>query len=122
MSKKPTLIEPIDTSFDNLTKISVMKKEKNIAGGDPMKIKDLELKMSKNIAGVQSEFIFDVEVEKEINGIQMGVLKGGTPYLTQTGLAKLCGVARKMIYNIDQELNAVIFSNVFDRLIKEHTS
>jgi len=37
---------------------------------------------NKNIAGgmtVQTELVFEVEVEKEINGIQMGVLKGGTP-------------------------------------------
>ena len=45
------------------------------------KIKALENKMQKNLAGVgtQIEMIFEVEVEKEINGIQMGVLKGGIP-------------------------------------------
>ncbi|MDC9623955.1 hypothetical protein PSI22_20530 [Xenorhabdus sp. XENO-7] len=30
--------------------------------------------------------------EAEVNGIQMGVLNDGTPYLTLYGLAKLCGI------------------------------
>ena len=33
--------------------------------------------MDKNLAGssIQTEFIFEVEIEKEINGIQKGVLR-----------------------------------------------
>jgi len=77
--------------------------------------------MNKNIAGgvtIQTELVFEVEVEKEINGIQMGVLKGGTPYLTQTGLAKLCGIPRKTIYNIDQELNTATQGKTKERADK----
>lgn len=82
-----------------------MTKDKTPAGVKSAKIKALEQKMNKTPAGVlQMELVFDVEVEKEINGIQMGVLKGGTPYLTQTGLAKLCGVGRATIYDLGQEL------------------
>jgi hypothetical protein len=82
------------------------KNNTNLAGSKANKIKALEVKMQKNLAGsgVQTEMIFDVEIEKEINGIQMGVLKNGIPYLTQTGLAKLCGVARGTIYNVGQEI------------------
>lgn len=45
---------------------------------------------------VQMQFPFAVkEVEKD--GIVMGVLNDGTPYLSQRGLAKMCGVDRKAI-------------------------
>lgn len=56
-------------------------KDKFLAPSKTNKIKALESKMQKNLAGVgaQIEMIFEVEVEKEINGIQMGVLKGGIP-------------------------------------------
>ncbi len=98
-----------------------MKNNKNIAPLKSNKIESLEAKMNKNIAGgltIQTELVFEVEVEKEINGIQMGVLKGGTPYLTQTGLAKLCGVPRKTIYNIDQELNTATQGKIKERAEK----
>lgn len=36
--------------------------------------------------------------EVEINGIQMGVLSDGTPYLSLRGLAKLCGVDHKTLH------------------------
>lgn len=35
--------------------------------------------------------------EIEINGIQMGILSDGTPYLTATGLARMCGVDQTVI-------------------------
>lgn len=34
-----------------------------------------------------------VAIEKEIDGVEMGVLSDGTSYLTARGLAKLCGLA-----------------------------
>lgn len=44
----------------------------------------------------QMQFPFAVkEIEKD--GIEMGVLNDGTPYLSQRGLAKMCGVDRKVI-------------------------
>lgn len=115
MPKKPTLIEPIDATFNNLTKATVMK---NIAPPRTSKIDELEAKMIKNIAGGQTEMIFDVDIEKEVGGIQMGVLKGGTPYLTQEGLSKLCGVSRKMLYNIDQEMHSATEGKAKDRASK----
>lgn len=39
----------------------------------------------------------DVAVAREIDGIEMGVLKDGTPYLNSRGLARLCGVAPSTI-------------------------
>jgi hypothetical protein len=43
----------------------------------------------------------NVAIEREINGIEMGVLSDGTSYLTGRGLAKLCGVAAStMIFHL----------------------
>lgn len=41
-----------------------------------------------------------IQVEKNINGIEMGVLENGLPYLTQSGLARMTGAARKTIFEI----------------------
>jgi hypothetical protein len=51
----------------------------------------------KHLPGPQLEMdVFPVK-EAEINGIPMGVLNNGTPYLTMSGLARLCGVDPKVI-------------------------
>jgi hypothetical protein len=34
----------------------------------------------------------DVEVERVVSGVEMGVLENGLPYLTQRGLAEMSGV------------------------------
>ncbi|MBB4375099.1 hypothetical protein GGD63_007943 [Bradyrhizobium sp. cir1] len=49
--------------------------------------------------------ILDVYVDKqtEIQGIEMGVLSDGTPFLTQRGLARLCGVQNAHIGTIGAE-------------------
>lgn len=44
-----------------------------------------------------------IEVEKTVQGMEMGVLQNGMPYLTQTGLAKMSGAARATIFEITQE-------------------
>jgi hypothetical protein len=46
--------------------------------------------VESNLPGLQLEIeVFPV---KEVEGIQMGVLNNGTPYLTMRGLSRLCGV------------------------------
>jgi|SRR5690554_866217 len=40
-------------------------------------------------------------MHKEINGVEMGVLKDGTPYLTSRGLARLCGVTPSTIIELN---------------------
>jgi len=49
----------------------------------------------------------DLGIEKqiEIDGIGMGVLSDGTPFLTGRGLARLCGVAHKVIQDLSAEWN-----------------
>jgi len=49
------------------------------------------------VVGQQQELdLFPVR-ELEVNGIQMGVLNNGTPYLTMRGLARFCGVDSAVI-------------------------
>ncbi|RUU34854.1 hypothetical protein EN879_30985 [Mesorhizobium sp. M7A.F.Ca.AU.002.02.1.1] len=44
-----------------------------------------------------------IEVEKDVNGIEMGVLENGMAYLTQSGLSAICGAARSTIQEITKE-------------------
>ncbi|ANI04190.1 hypothetical protein A210_16545 [Pseudomonas putida SJTE-1] len=44
-----------------------------------------------------------VEIQKDINGVEMGVLENGIPYLTQRGLSRITGAARSAIQTITQE-------------------
>ncbi|WP_146220740.1 hypothetical protein [Gluconacetobacter entanii] len=52
-----------------------------------------------------NQFVLDlgIEIQKDVNGIEMGVLDDGTPFLTQTGLAKISGAVRSAIFAISQE-------------------
>lgn len=52
-----------------------------------------------------SQGVFDlfVECQREVHGIGMGVLRDGTPFLTQRGLARLCGVENAHIGNISSQ-------------------
>ncbi|EOU9508221.1 hypothetical protein WA834_06265 [Pseudomonas aeruginosa] len=51
------------------------------------------------------QFILDlgVEVQRDVNGIEMGVLENGIPFLTQRGLALVTGAHRSAIQDITQE-------------------
>jgi hypothetical protein len=41
--------------------------------------------------------LFHVEKQIEHDGIEMGVLENGIPYLTESGLARMCGIDRKAL-------------------------
>lgn len=41
--------------------------------------------------------MFHVEKQAEIDGIEMGVLENGVPYLSESGLARMCGIDRKVL-------------------------
>lgn len=44
-----------------------------------------------------------VEVQRDVNGIEMGVLENGIPFLTQRGLALAAGAPRSAIQDLSQE-------------------
>lgn len=41
--------------------------------------------------------LFHVEKQVEYDGIEMGVLDNGVPYLSESGLARMCGIDRKVL-------------------------
>lgn len=49
--------------------------------------------------------VLDLQIEKqiEIDGIGMGVLTDGTPFLTGRGLSRLCGVNNARIVELGQD-------------------
>ncbi|MCO7626437.1 lambda phage CII family protein [Pseudomonas fluorescens] len=44
-----------------------------------------------------------VEIQRDVNGIEMGILENGIPFLTQRGLALATGAHRSAIQDISQE-------------------
>ena len=44
-----------------------------------------------------------IQVQRDVNGVEMGVFENGIPFLTQRGLAKLTGAPRSVIYDITKE-------------------
>lgn len=45
----------------------------------------------------------DIAVEREVDGVGMGVLSDGTPFLNVRGLARMCGVDHTMIIRITSD-------------------
>jgi len=66
------------------------------------KISKLPAKSAKKEINPKQGELF-VDVQKEIQGIGMGVLSDGTPFLTQRGLASLCGVENAHIGTISSQ-------------------
>ncbi|MDF3415447.1 hypothetical protein HKX54_13335 [Sulfitobacter sp. M57] len=52
------------------------------------------------VIGYQQEFDLEIVVEKEVDGVGMGVLNDGTPFLNIRGLARMCGVDSAVIVRI----------------------
>lgn len=60
--------------------------------------------MSKSVTTpLQLNLALKIAAEREINGIEMGVLSNGAPYLTLRGLALMCGVSHTNIVRITTE-------------------
>jgi hypothetical protein len=94
MAKKTEqIVEPIAADFDAVTKAVVSPMQKT------SKNKDLTRK--QEVLGPPSEsaqhVLFHIEKQREIDGIEMGVLENGIPYLTESGLARMCGIDRKVL-------------------------
>ena len=124
MPKKPTLIEPIDTSFDNLTKATVMKDNK-VASTKPFDRQALRDK-AKGIVpknGQLSLPLFHSEIHIENQGIEMGVLESGIPYLSQRGLVKMAGIGRTSFQNLSsnwqEEKNTSAIGKGINKLLKQ---
>lgn len=98
-------IQPINAPFDDVAKamLRTQTKPEEITS-NTNRISVLAPKStSKEITRVQGSL--DLEVERDIDGIGMGVLSDGTPYLNQRGLARLCGVQNAHIGTISSQWN-----------------
>ena len=82
-----------------------MKSSSRDSKGTPSKADSLAgIQSSRGLKGTsQQNLELSIDKEIEINGIGMGVMSDGTPYLNRGGLARLCGVAPKQITAISQE-------------------
>lgn len=112
MPKKtdPT-IEPIPDTMDNVVKSIVQP-----APPKPIQNKGLPaVSASQPAPRKQLPLDLVIQVEKAINGIEMGILDNGIPYLTQTGLAEICGVQRSVIYDITQDWEKNFDSDIFGK-------
>ena len=103
MAKKPDTIEPIDASFDELVN-AIAPKANRAAPQNTSNSKHLDAIFPVGAATpTQLRLDLGIQVEKQIDGIEMGVLQNGIPYLTQRGLAQMTGAARATIFEITQE-------------------
>lgn len=57
---------------------------------------------STNLATTPEQLRFDLQiaVEREVDGVGMGVLSDGTPFLNLRGLARMCGIDHSMVVRI----------------------
>ena len=70
-------------------------------GPSPNKINTLMQLAGRKPAGPkQASLDLNVERQTEVNGLEMGVLSDGTPFLTGRGLALLCGVHHSVIADL----------------------
>lgn len=58
---------------------------------------------SQEIGPIQGVLDIGVEITRDVNGIEMGVLENGTPFLSQRGLAVLCGIENAHIGFLSKE-------------------
>src|ERR1019366_10347400 len=78
-------------------------------GPSPNKINTLmELAGRKPVCPKQQSLDLNVERQTEVNGLEMGVLSDGTPFLTGRALALLCGVHYSVIADIASDWNEAI--------------
>lgn len=68
--------------------------------------KGIAVKMpSKELAPAQRELDLQIECEREVDGVGMGVLSDGTPFLTGCGLARLIDIENLHVRTISQDWN-----------------
>ena len=114
MSKKTDkIIEPIDASFDA---VATATASHQVAINKHNKNNDLDIKMPPLMAASkQLPLDLGIEVQRDVSGVEMGVLENGIPYLTQRGLAEITGIARNAIQGITKEWEELFAENVLGK-------
>lgn len=103
MPKDDKIIVPINANFEDVARKMITPAPSN-SGKTASSSNDLSLPPAPS-----KQLVLDlgIEVEKNIGGIEMGVLQNGLPYLTQVGLAQMSGAARATIFEITQDWEAL---------------
>lgn len=99
MAKRPNIVQPIDASLDEVAAALV-------APATPIRrrIRRLSVNPPRQPATPDQGMLdLGIEVQRDIDGVEMGVLENGIPFLTQRGLAKVTGATRKEIFDITQQ-------------------
>lgn len=88
---KDDKIEPIDAGFEQVANALVRPVKKG------NKSNALVANPSDLVPPPAQGELFHVEKQVEVNGIEMGVLENGMPFLSESGLARMCGIDRKVL-------------------------
>lgn len=81
------------------------KTHSKVTGRKSARDKGLGLANTVEVLPLDPQLTLDlgIEVEGNVAGIEMGVLENGISFLSQSGLAKMCGVSRTTISALTQE-------------------
>ena len=92
------------------------EKEHQLNTPKHIKIKDLDTKKSIEL-NTSSQLSLDlgIEVQRNIGGVEMGVLENGIPFLTQRGLAKICNINNGVVSVISTEWEKAIDTGIFPK-------
>ena len=112
MAKKTdTIVTPTDASPEDVAR-------KLIKPATPNHLQSNEIERSKTAKPAtqkQTLLDLDIELQRDINGIEMGVLENGIAFLTQNGLAEVVGVARSVIFDIKNDWEEAYQNGVFSK-------
>lgn len=70
---------------------------------NPIKNNDLRPYSGHSVPPPSQGELFHVRMQIEHDGIEMGVLDDGTPYLSESGLARMCGINRKVLNRLSSQ-------------------
>ncbi len=118
--KTDQIIAPIGAGFDVVVKAAATPKSAaQKAAPKANENNDLGVKYTpQKAASKQLPLDLGIEIQRDVNGIEMGVLENGIPYLTQRGIAEITGATRSMIQAITKDWEDHFYDEVIikDRL------
>ena len=102
--------KPIDAEFDDVA----LKKASSRSNSSSKKT-GLPARPTKSRRFTQLPLDVEIEVERTIGGVEMGVLQNGISYLTPAGLEEVAGVAGSTLLEISQEWEAAMEGGIVSR-------
>ena len=100
----------IDAELDN-----VARKKGGPRRNSSSKKTDMAAKRRRSPALIQIPLDVDIELERTIGGVEMGVLQNGMSYLTPVGLEVAAGAAHSTVFEVSQEWEDSMKRGAFSR-------